>query len=84
MKQTETEHLSFNVYEAAPGVEWPSTNPPVSCIGKNRGGDKVVDIIRGPVCKEADLDNMKERFENDWRERNGLEVAANGLRFHRR
>jgi len=83
VKQTKTEHLIFQVYDAQPGVEWPSTDPRAPCIGK-RWGERTVQIVRGPDCTEADLDDMKERYENDWKEWHGEEVAADALRFHRR
>ena len=83
MERTETEHLSFNVYEAAQGVEWPSTDPHFPCVGKSCGGNKV-DIVRGPDCTEQDLAEMMERFENNWRDLNGVEVPDGGLTFNLR
>jgi len=83
MERTETKHLIFQIYDAQPGVEWPSTDPRAPCIGKRGAGNKV-DIVRWPDCTEQDLDDMKERYENDGKERHGIELSANALRFHRR
>ena len=41
-------------------------------------------IVKHPDCPEADLADMKERFENDWKEFHGIELSVNALRFHRR
>jgi len=79
MKRTKTEHVIFEVHDAAPGVDWPA-DAEGQCIGK-RGGRGTVVIVRGPDCTEADLDDMKERFENDWKERHGIELPASALRF---
>ena len=82
MERTETEHLIFEIRDVSPDFKWPA-DPRFPCVGKNCGRDKV-EIVRGPDCTQADLDDVKERFENDWKELHGIELAADALRFHRR
>ena len=80
MEQTETKRsLIFEIHDVSPKLQWPA-DAPGQCVGK-RSGIRTVHIARSPDCTEADVDDMKERFENDWKEWHGIELPANALRF---
>ena len=51
------------------------------CGGRGPDRHGRVTIVRSRECPEADLAALKERFENDWRERHGIELPADALRF---
>jgi len=65
VEQTEAKRgLSFVVTVAAKGV-WPPGQPPC-CISKGPDSDGRVAILKHPDCPEADLADMKARFERVW------------------
>ena len=78
MEVTETERGL--TYEVIVAKAWPPGEPP-GCMARPPDLDGRVHILKHPGCSEADIDDMKERFKNDRKERNGMELAADALSF---